>query len=84
MGYSYLHAHFARVASVDSEVGEMCGRHRHQCHVAKNTVGCPIVVVVEIAASESRNHTHGNFLHLRILVDVGRDVEDGSVIGRTP
>ena len=46
------HVHLACVLGSYGDVLQMCLRHGHECHVAEDAVGCPVVIVVEVTARE--------------------------------
>ena len=44
--------HLTRVLRPDRQVADMCLRHSHQRHITEDTIGCPVIIIVEIASSE--------------------------------
>ena len=65
--------------------------HGHECDVAEDTAGSPVVVIVEVAAVELCDDAHGQLLcripSLAFLLrgdEVVGDVENGGVVSRMP
>ena len=44
--------HLACVFGADSDIFQMGVRHSHQGYVAEDAIGCPVVIIVEVATGE--------------------------------
>ena len=83
IGYLDIYHDLTRVACPNRQVGEMRLGHCHQRHVTEYAARCPVVVVVEVAATELRDDPHGQLLFALSFQIVG-DVEDGCIVSRAP
>ena len=76
--------HLTRILRPDGQVAYMRFRHSHQRHIPEDAIGRPVVIIIEIAATELRDDTESQCLRPSLLVNIGRNVEDGGVIARAP
>ena len=80
VGHNGLDIHFARVLCAYGQVAQVGVWHSHQFHIAEDAAGCPIVVVVEVAATKLSDNPHGQLLLRLFLVDEGSNVEEGGIV----
>ena len=50
------------VLGMDGKIRKMGVGHCHKGYIAEDSVGRPVVIIIEIAARELRDYTHGEFL----------------------
>ena len=61
----------------------MCLGYRHEGHITEDTIGSPVVVIVEVAATKLGDDTQGQLLRPLSFQIVG-NIEDGCIVARTP
>ena len=79
-----VNADLARILRVDGQVTQVSLRNSHQRDIADDAVGCPVIVIVKVAARELRDDTHGQLLSLLFLIDEGRNIEECRIISGAP
>ncbi len=83
VGHLGFHHNLARHLRSDGQVAEVRLGHGKQGHVAKDAAGCPVVVRIEVATLRLGHHTQCQLLFLG-LGEIGRDVEECRIVGRSP